>query len=578
MRLFAIIGFFFILIAFVSSPATASIYYVSPSNCVPAGAVYPVFNCTAGFPPGNDIMGIGTAQRPYASPQQAINRAVNPGDIVVILSGLYTGQGSAPTMVLTHSGSGPGNVAGGSCTRPITIEGYSQNATKPIIFGNPGAVGAGALYASNVSCIVVSNLEIEGWNFLLTWPDAIRNAVSSTWQNNLYNDYGLFFGGTASAYVHHIILSNLYVHDFPGGGIGFVYGDYLSIVQSVVSNNAQYGPFQGSGISLDDDVNSDGTSSTHDVISGNLISGNVNLVPSRTAPGNLVQTPVVSAMTNPQSGIFEIEVGTTAVFDYTQLVMDVPKGCIPPGTTFGYAVNGGIGRQLITISQPPTPGCTIDNTETLYAGFASDGEGIIIDNTGNVHIGGARGSVALPRTLIINNVTVNNGGPGIQCSPQSANCNIIYNTSYMDTSGAYNLGSSEAPGGINAWGATGTNIFNNIIVSGPGVPTVWDKSPPGGVVWSNNLFFGGVSSSDPIYHPIPGSNNVVGQDPLFVAPTVSPSPQGFPSATMFQLGAGSPAIGAGNPLFTRTSDFTGTSIPAGTTPDIGAYQSVPQTR
>jgi hypothetical protein len=573
MRFWTIAGFLLILFVVVPGPATAAIYYVSPHDCVSSGGVYPVYNCVSGFSPGNDTTGTGTAAKPFASPQKAINAAINPGDIVAIMSGLYLGTGAAATMVLSHSGSGPGTVAGGSCTKPITVEGYAKNPSKPIIFGNYGAIGAGGVFATNVSCIVVSNLEIEGWNFppFITWQGAIGNAVNSYWQSNTYTDYGVFFVGTTSAAVHHIVLSNLYVHDFPGGGIGFVYGDYLSVLQNAVINNAEYSPYEGSGISLYENKNIDSSTDTHNVVSGNLSTGNVNLVPGRNVSTNLVSTPILGTRIDPQTGVFEIEVGTTTIFNYTQLVMDYPKGCIPPGTTFGYAVNGGVGEQLIAINQAPTPGCTIDSSETLYAGFATDGEGIIIDNTSNSQTTAAGGIAYLARTLVINNVTTSNGGAGIQCGPQSSNCDIIFNTSYMDQAGAYNYGSSEAPGGINAWSATSTNIFNNIIVAGPNVPSVWDQSGPGAVVWSNNLFFGGVSNSNPIYHPIPGSNNVVGQDPLFMAPTASPTAQGFPSATMFQPGPGSPAIGAGSSRFTRSTDFTGASVPTGTPPDIGAY-------
>jgi hypothetical protein len=516
-------------------PAGATIYYVSQT--------------------GNDKANGTSLKTAFQTPQRGVNAASKPGDIVTILPGSTPyggGTGVTPPIVLTASGSGPGTVAGGSCSKPITIEGYSLAATKPVIAGVQGAASAGAIYGLNVSCIVITGLELAGWNQNLSWASVSANAAASglAWQNPTYTDYGVFISGTTAAAAHHIVLNNLYVHDFPGGGIGFIYGDYMSVLQSIVTGNALYSPFQGSGISLYQNKATDTTSTTHNVVSANFVSGNIVEVPSRLNPSF-----IVPALDSPAGTTF-LNVYTNIGINYTQLVLDVPAGCIPPNTTVYY-----FGAGYIGLSQPTT--CAVPSTDSIFYNYSGDGEGIIIDNSSESQT--ATGGIAYPaRTLVINNITANNGGAGIACGPISAHCDIVYNTSYLDQAGAYSAGNSNSPGAISIVKSYDVSVYNNIIVAGPSVAALWNDSPLG-VKWSNNLVFGGVATN--YGHPIPGGGNIIGQDPLFVAPGSNPA------TANFQLQPGSPAIGAGSSLFTRNLDYGGNTVTTGNPVDIGAYEA-----
>jgi hypothetical protein len=65
--------------------------------------------------------------------------------------------------------------------------------------------------------------------------------------------------------------------------------------------------------------------------------------------------------------------------------------------------------------------------------------------------------------------------------------------------------------------------------------------------------------------PIAGSNNLLGENPLLVAP----------GSGNFHLQPSSPAIGAADPTATDTHDFDGTPRPAGFRGDIGAFEHSP---
>jgi hypothetical protein len=516
------------------SPAWGKIYYVSPT--------------------GSDSNSGTTIAAAFATPQRGVNAATRPGDIVAILPGAPYGGGvgTTPPIVLGASGSGASTTAGGSCSAPITIEGYALSPQRPIINGVAGASGGGAIFGYGVSCIVISGLELAGWNSTLLWPGISANAAASGtgWQNPMYIDYGLVLSGNTGAATHHLTLKNLYVHDFPGGGIGFAYSDYVSVLQNVVVNNGQYSPFQGSGISLYENKNIDTTTTTHSVVSGNLVAGNANQVPSRNI-GIYQHTASYTP-----AGQSYISVDSTAGLNWTQAVLDVPGGCVPPNTTV-YDWNA----SRIFLSNPIS--CAILSGDTIITGYETDGEGIIIDNTSESQ-SGIYGVPYTARTLVINNVTMNNGGAGIQCGPVSAHCDIAFNTSYLDQAGAGIVGNSYSPGGVNVSLSSDVNIYNNLIYAGPQVALIWDQSTSG-ARWGNNLLFGGIAGN--FGHTIPGSNNVVGEDPVFVAPGINLA------TANFHLLPGSAATGAGSTLFTRSVDFGGNAVSSGNPPDIGAYLS-----
>lgn len=78
---------------------------------------------------------------------------------------------------------------------------------------------------------------------------------------------------------HHIIISNNRIHGFPGGGVGSVLADYITIEGNTIWETAFWSYFQGSGISLYQNVDVDAEPGFHNFIRGNTVFKNENKVP-----------------------------------------------------------------------------------------------------------------------------------------------------------------------------------------------------------------------------------------------------------------------------------------------------------
>jgi parallel beta-helix repeat protein len=79
---------------------------------------------------------------------------------------------------------------------------------------------------------------------------------------------------------NHITIENNTVYNEPGGGIYTEGADYVQILNNIVHNNANWSVFGNSGISLSTSANLDAQSGPHDIISGNLVYDNAQLVPT----------------------------------------------------------------------------------------------------------------------------------------------------------------------------------------------------------------------------------------------------------------------------------------------------------
>ena len=91
-------------------------------------------------------------------------------------------------------------------------------------------------------------------------------------------------GDTGSAIVvqsghHHIKIADTVAHDSGCGGIAALQSDYLEVRHNRVFGNGMRSPWQCSGISLYQASNIDDRPGYHNVISGNLVYGNINRLP-----------------------------------------------------------------------------------------------------------------------------------------------------------------------------------------------------------------------------------------------------------------------------------------------------------
>ncbi len=181
---------------------------------------------------------------------------------------------------------------------------------------------------------------------------------------------------------------------------------------------------------------------------------------------------------------------------------------------------------------------------TASTGTITDGEGIIVDDNSNdqtnhkQYVGG---------TLVANNLTYSNGGPGIE-SYDSSNVTILFNTTYQ------NGQSGIDPFEVFLDRAINSTVENNIMYALPGGQTGGGSNSTG-TTWDYNLLYAGGSG-------ITGVNDRRA-NPLFINA----------GASDFKINAGSPAIGAANPAFPNAMDLAGNPLPRGAG-TIGAFQYI----
>lgn len=190
----------------------------------------------------------------------------------------------------------------------------------------------------------------------------------------------------------------------------------------------------------------------------------------------------------------------------------------------------------------------------------SDGNGIIIDCLGESNFSKQTGNPLYNgRTLVVNNVSFNNGGSGIHLV-SSPNVDLVNNTTYLNGA-TPEMKYSQMFG----YRSPGSNFVNNILVAPEGqkynLSTEYGEKGNTDVVWSHNVFFG-----SQVAHK-KGVADVLA-DPQFVKPSRDPK------TTNFTLQSDSPASAAGTrsivpiPLI----DINGRRRPLDRNPSIGATE------
>ncbi len=81
-----------------------------------------------------------------------------------------------------------------------------------------------------------------------------------------------------SAGAHHLLVQDNVVHDSPVAGIGGIGNDYITVYRNIVYNNARGSALDSSAISLYQLTNVDSAPGYHNIIRGNKIYDNANLV------------------------------------------------------------------------------------------------------------------------------------------------------------------------------------------------------------------------------------------------------------------------------------------------------------
>ena len=205
----------------ISQNSTPKTYYVSGS--------------------GNDNnSGLSTSSA-FRTIQKAAD-LTNPGDTVLIMNGVYTNTGKAGNVVNIKRS--------GTANAWIRYKAYPGHFPK--IQHN---TWNGITISNKASYIEINGLEVIGNNANITLDYAMSEKTNK--QNPLTNGNCINVDGRTNGHVHHIRILNNKVHDCGGAGISAIQADYVTIDNNVVFNNAWYGVYGSSGISMLNNWNSD---------------------------------------------------------------------------------------------------------------------------------------------------------------------------------------------------------------------------------------------------------------------------------------------------------------------------------
>lgn len=228
---------------------------------------------------GVDASGYGTSpSTPFKNIQYAAD-LTNPGDTVYVMNGTYYKTNDQFVFQVTRSGNAS------------STGGYINFLAYPGHHPKLKAIDAWNHIVVNASYIKIDGFEIEGDNANLTLSDGearynhfIQNEPTATIDWNYVRKTqtnGIYIKpatGTTS-YPHHVVVSNMIVHDVPGGGISVEKSDYVTIEHNTVYNNSWYTLYATSGISILTPKDADTNTTTYrNVIRNNRVYNNKTLV------------------------------------------------------------------------------------------------------------------------------------------------------------------------------------------------------------------------------------------------------------------------------------------------------------
>lgn len=283
------IGVLLVFFSLCLPPASAQQVKPSSSNKITTHEWFVTGN-------GNDANTGTSLQQSFRSLRKAASVAA-AGDIVWIGNGTYSDTSRAS----------------GSAVLPITQSG-TPNAWitwkaiaghQPIIVptGWNGIVITGSYH-------ILDGLNIIGRNDSITLIAALNDAKNST-PDPAYNSNGISIDGrrnSPDAKPHHVIIRNCTVAKCPGGGITLLEGDYMTIEDCKVYDNAWYMRYAGSGITTLNNWAFDDNPGYHIIIQRNLVWNNKTLVPwertGKLSDGNgilLDVTELKAGATNPNA-------------------------------------------------------------------------------------------------------------------------------------------------------------------------------------------------------------------------------------------------------------------------------------
>jgi parallel beta-helix repeat protein len=213
---------------------------------------------------GNDVFDGKTVSSAKKTLQSGANLPLIDGDTVFVRNGTYTNSGGGAVVSISKSGS----LAGW-----IVFKNYQKE--KPIIEFD---AWNGLEITSGASYIEINGFEVQGFKGVVdSRTVAAAEAQYGTYSNcaNLsinskFNGNGIVVKDVNNDILtdnsHHIKIVNCKVHDCGGGGIQVSGGDYITIEDNEVYNNAWYSVYANSGISLYQPYNFDGNTAAYKIV------------------------------------------------------------------------------------------------------------------------------------------------------------------------------------------------------------------------------------------------------------------------------------------------------------------------
>jgi hypothetical protein len=260
---------------------------------------------------GSDSENGQTAPTAFRTLQHAAN-VTQPGDTVYVMNGTYTNS-CAGCNVLSIS-------KPGDASAWITFTAYAGD--KPKIQFNGWQ---GIFFQPTAAYIEVSGLTIEGNNYNVTLEGARKQSttkVDPAYNGNCIASDGR--KGTATQRPHHLRILNNTIFACGGEGVGTVQSDYVTISGNTIYDSAWYSIYGSSAISTFEDWNSDNSTATKMVITGNRIFGNGQLIP--TASDGVITDGEGIIVDSCRNASYQPEIGIAAYTGRTYIANNVVYG------------------------------------------------------------------------------------------------------------------------------------------------------------------------------------------------------------------------------------------------------------
>jgi hypothetical protein len=215
-------------------------------------------------PSGSDNNDGSTLAKALKTPQKAADQA-SPGDTILFASGEHVAPEGQGVLVITRSGK-PG--------KPITFA--------PVPKHKPVFLSRGAWQAIEVlgaSYLEFRGLTLRGSAGSVTREEAQRESSNLNNPRTCGNGLMITDDKNRKAFPHHVTVRECHVTDFPGGGIGAMHCDWLTIENNVVAGCGFWAPYACSNISVYQPIDLDGATGYKIIIRGNVSYGSYNYIP-----------------------------------------------------------------------------------------------------------------------------------------------------------------------------------------------------------------------------------------------------------------------------------------------------------